>query len=156
MTDAVTKNLGIKDTIPNVLGSNHHPYHLLCKSYTVEALDSSHLNALAEVEKSVKQQEIFEGINHSIKSFFPGKSALVEAGIEALLNLITDCKSGRHALKLNFDHICEQEGITKSVFLDQQRQFAKLEKAAAALMEAKDLLTILLDEVEAANQLIEA
>ena len=29
MTDAVTKNLGIEDMIPNALGSNHHPYHLL-------------------------------------------------------------------------------------------------------------------------------
>ena len=34
----------------------------LCKSHTVEALDRSNLNMLAEVEKSVKQQEIFEDI----------------------------------------------------------------------------------------------
>ena len=56
MTDVVTKNLGIEDKIPNALGSNHHPYHLLCKSHTVEALDRSNLNVLAEVEKRVKQQ----------------------------------------------------------------------------------------------------
>ena len=88
------KNLGIEDTIPNALDSNHHPYYLLCKSHTVEALDCSNLNVLAEIEKSVTQQ-IFEGISPSIKSFFRRKSALVEAGIEALLNLITHNKSGR-------------------------------------------------------------
>ena len=93
MTNAVTKNLGIEDTIPNAFGSNCHPYHLLYKSHIVEELDCSNLNVLAEVEKSVKQQEIFEGINPSIKSFFHGN--LVEPGIEARLNLIMHDKSGR-------------------------------------------------------------
>ena len=93
MTKAVTKNLGIEDTIPNALVSNHHPHHLWCKSHTVKALDRSNLSVLAEVEKSVKQQEIFEGINPSIKSFFHGN--LVEPGIEARLNLIMHDKSGR-------------------------------------------------------------
>ena len=64
---------------------------------------------LAEVEKSVKQQEIFEGINPSTKSFFCGKSALVEAGIEALQNLIIHEKSGRSCSQVDFfDHICER------------------------------------------------
>ena len=112
------KNLGIEDILSNALGSNHHPYHFLCKSHTVEALDRSNLNMLAEVKKSVKQQEIFEGINPSIRFFFPGKSALVEAGIEALLNLITHDKSGRSCSQADlFDHICEREGITKSIFI---------------------------------------
>ena len=31
MTDAVSKNLEIENIIPNKIGSNHHPYHLLCK-----------------------------------------------------------------------------------------------------------------------------
>ena len=55
-----------------------------------------------------------------------------------------------------FDHICEQEGVTKRAFLYQQRQFAKLGKALAALMKAKNFLNILLDEVEATNQLLKA
>ena len=72
MTDAVRKKIGIENTIPNALGSNHHPYHLLCKSHTVETVRSN-LNVLAEVEKSVKQGEIFEDINPSIESFFHRK-----------------------------------------------------------------------------------
>ena len=54
MTDTVTKNLRTKDTISNALGSNHDPYHLLCKSHTVEVLDRSNFNVLAEVEKKEK------------------------------------------------------------------------------------------------------
>ena len=77
MTDSVTKNLGIEDTIPLALGSDHHPLHLLCKSHTVEAIDKSNLEVLARIEKSVNQQQIFESINPGLKSFFRGKTAVV-------------------------------------------------------------------------------
>lgn len=50
MTDAVTKNLGIEETVPGALGSTHHPFHLLCKSHTVEAIDRSSLQVLAKIE----------------------------------------------------------------------------------------------------------
>ena len=127
------------------------------QSHTVKALDRSNLNVLPEVEKSVKQQEIFEGISPSIKSFFHGKGALGEAGMEVLLNLITHDKSGRSCFQADlFDHRCDQEGITTRVFLYQRSRFAKFGKAAAALMEAKELLIIWLDEVEATIQLTKA
>ena len=63
MTDAVTKNLEIEETITKALDLSHVPLHLLCKSHTVEALDKSSLEVLNEIEKSVKQHEIFEKIN---------------------------------------------------------------------------------------------
>ena len=84
MTDSVTKNLGIKDTVPEGLGSTHHPYHLLCKSHTVEALDRSSLEVLSKIEKSVSQQQTMEGNNPALKCFFRGKAAIVEAGIDAV------------------------------------------------------------------------
>ena len=61
------------------------------------------------------------------------------------------------ALKLIFliTYVCQKKCVTKIVFLYQQKRFAKLRKAAAVLMEVRDLLTILLDEVGAMNQLIE-
>ena len=95
MTDAVTKNLEIEETIAKALDSPHILLHLLCKSHTAQALDKSTLEVLNEIEKSVKQQEIFEKINPVLKSFFRGKKALVEAGIEALLSLITHDKSAK-------------------------------------------------------------
>ena len=56
----ISKNLGIEDTIPAALGSTHHHHHLLCKSHTVEALDKSNLEVLANIEKKVDQREVFE------------------------------------------------------------------------------------------------
>ena len=157
MTDAVTKNLKIEDTIPEALGSTHRPLHLLCKSHTVEALDRSNLKVLAGIEDSVNQRHIYGSINPGLKSFFRGKVATVEAGIEALLSLITHDKSGKSSSQADtFDYICEREGVTQRIFAYQQRRFAKLGKAAACIVQAHDILTMLLDEVKSTNQLIEA
>ena len=140
MIDAVTKNLGIEGTIPAALGSQHKPHHLLCKSHTVEALDRSNLEVLSKVEKNVNQQGTLESINQALKSFFRGKTALVEAGIVALLPLITHNKSTNSCSQADlFEHICEREGVTKRVFLYQQQRFAKLGKSAPAILEAKDI-----------------
>ena len=148
MTDSVSKNLGIEETIPHALGSEHHPYHLLCKSHTVEALDRSNLEVLSALEKKVNQQAVFKSINPALRSFFRGKAALVEAGIDALLTLITHNKSANSCSQADlFDHICEREGVVKRIFLYQQRRFAKLGKVAASILQALDMLTMLLDEI---------
>ena len=132
MTDAVSKNLEIENNFPQKIGSEHHPYHLLCKSHTVEALDRSNLKVLSMIEKKVNQRAIFENINPGLKSFFRGKTALVEAGIESILNLVTHDKSAKSCSKADlFDHICEREEVVKRMFLYQQRRFAKVGKAAA-------------------------
>ena len=157
MTDAATKNLGVEDLIPVALGSDHHPLHLLCKSHTVEAIDKSNLEVLSQVEKDVRQQQILESINPALKSFFCGKTAVVESGIDVLLKLITHNKSGNSCSQADqFDHICEREGVVKRVFLYQQRRFAKLGKAAASILNAKDILLMLLDEIQVTNQLTES
>ena len=102
MTDTVTKNTEVEETIAKALDSSHIPSYLLCKTYTVEALDKSSFEVLNEIAKSVKQQEIFETIHPALKSFFCGKTALVESGIEALLSLITLISLLNPAPKLTF------------------------------------------------------
>ena len=105
MTGAVTKNLGMEDTILDALGSKHHPFHFLCKSHTVEAIDKSNLQVLAKIEKDVHQQDTLECINPALKSFFRGKAAIVEAGIDALITLITHNKSANSCLQADlFQH----------------------------------------------------
>ena len=157
MTDAVTKNLKIEDIVSEELGTTYKPMHLLCKSHTVEALDRSSLDVLYEIEKTVKQREILEGINPSLKSFFRGKKTTVEAGIEALLALVTHDKSGKSTSLANlFYHICERDGLVKRIFLYQQRRFAKLGKAAASLVKALPTLQKVIDEADHTNQLIES
>ena len=157
MTDSPTKNLGIEETIATSLGSNHIPLHLLCKSHTVEALDRSNLDVLSKVEKDVKQRETLEKINPRLKSFFRGKTATVEAGIEAILKLVTHNKSANSCSQADlFERICEREGQVKRIFLYQQRSFAKLGKAAASILNAKEILNMLLDEIQSTNQLTES
>ena len=92
-----------------------------------------------------------------MKSFFLGKKALVQAGIEALLSLVTHDKFVKSCSQADlFDFICEREGVNKRVFLYQQRWFTKLGKAALLILEAKDVLQMLVDEVEGTNQLVES
>ena len=141
MTDTVTKNLEREETIAKALDSSHIPLHLLCKSHPFEALDKSSLQVLNEIEKSVKQQEIFEKINPALKSFFCGKKALVEAGIGALLSLIIHDKSPKSCSRASlFYFLCEREEVSKRVFLYKERQFTKLGKVALSILEAKDVL----------------
>ena len=82
---------------------------------------------------------------------------MVEAGIEALLALVTHNKSANSCSQAEFfEFICEREGVVKRIFLCQQRRFAKLGKAAACILEALDIFNLLLDEVEGTNQLVES
>ena len=74
-----------------------------------------------------------------------------------MLTLITHTKSAKSCSQADlFDHICERENVSKRVFLYQQRRFAKLGKAAASILQARDILTMLLDEVDGTNQLVES
>ena len=89
------RNVPERNFCKATIGSNHHPMHLLCKSRAVEALDRSNLDVLYRIENSVKQREMFETINPSLKSFSHGKETVVEGGIEALISLVSDDKSGK-------------------------------------------------------------
>ena len=71
------KNLEVDKMVPQIIGSNHIPYHILCKSHTVEKLDKSNLDLLSNLQKSVSLGEKFESINSALKSFFCGKIAIV-------------------------------------------------------------------------------
>ena len=80
----------------------------------------------------------------------------MDAGIEALLDLVTHDKSDRScSLADHFSSIC-QRGVIKRISLYRQRRFAKLGKAAASLLEALPVLRKFLDETKATNQLVEA
>ena len=49
-----------------------------------------------------------------------------------------------------------ERGVTKRIILYLQRRFAKVGKAAACILEARDILSMLLDEVQFTNQLVES
>ena len=157
MTDAVAKNLKIEDGIAQQLGSDHIPKHLLCKSHTVEALDDSNIKVLAEIEQSCKFRQNLEAMFPAIKRFTRGSLSVVVTGIITILNWISHHKS---ALPTNvadlFDKVCEEEGRTRTFSLYQQRRFAKLGYLAGAILDAMDLLVILLDRVPDQNLHVES
>ena len=78
MTDTAAKNLQIENSVASELNSQHKPMHLLCKSYTVEALDRSNLDVFTKIEKQVNQCGTLENINPNLKSFFRGKKTVVK------------------------------------------------------------------------------
>lgn len=157
MSDAVSKNLQIETTVAEALQSKHKPYHILCKSHTVEKLDKSNLLVLNLLEKEIKLREKFESVNPYLKPFFRGKDAIVEAGLQALLKLVAYDKSGNScSLADEFDYIVEREGKVKYMSLYHQRRFAKLGYSAASVLNALPLLTMLLNETEKNNLLVQA
>ena len=76
MTDAVSKNLKIGQLIADKLETSYVPFHLLCKSQCVEALDHSNLEILGNIEKQLCLQTKLKGVNPSMKSFFRGQKAI--------------------------------------------------------------------------------
>ena len=111
MSDSIAKNLLLEKTVAKSLNSTHKPYHILCKSHTMEKLEKSNLSVLNELEQSMKLRNTLASINPALKTFFRGKAAVVEAGIYALLKLVTYDKSANScSLTDEFDYIVEREG----------------------------------------------
>ena len=69
MTDSLEKNLHIEKGIAKELKSNHVPYHFLCKTHTVEALDRSNINILANLEHALKFREALKSMSSGVKSW---------------------------------------------------------------------------------------
>ena len=157
MTDAVSKNLGVENIVSQNLDSTHIPHHLLCKSHTVEGLDTSNIKVLASIEQSLKMCQGFEELNPNLKSWFCGEKAVFLTGIKCLINLISHDKSA-HSTNLaeEFDHIVEREKQVKHIGLYKERRITKLGYVCAGLVDAMPMICILLDETHLVNQHVEA
>ena len=69
MTDSVEKNLHIEKGIAKEPKSDHVPCHFLCKAHTVEALNQSNINALANLEHALKFREALKSMSSGVKSW---------------------------------------------------------------------------------------
>lgn len=67
MANGAIKILKIENSIASELNSQYKTMHLLCKSFTVEALDRSNLDVLSKIGKQVNHREILENINPNLK-----------------------------------------------------------------------------------------
>ena len=122
MTDSVEKNLHIEKGIAKELKSNHVPYHFLCKSHTVEALDRSNINVLANLEHVLKFREALESMNSGVKSFLCEEKAVVLCAIKCILSFVSHDKSAASTNQAElFDCILHSEGKIKHLSLYQER-----------------------------------
>ena len=158
MTDSVAKNLEVEKIVPRIIGLNHIPYHILCKSHLVEKLDKSNFDVLSKLEKSVSLREKFEFINPALlQPFFHSKIAIVESRTSALLHLVAYDKSANScSLADAFEYTVEREGKVKYLSLYHQSRFAKLGCSAVLILEVLTLFQMLLNETEMDNLLVQA
>ena len=110
-TDPVEKNLHIKKDITKELKSNHVPYHFLCKAHTVEALDRSNINVLANLEHALKFREALKSMNSGVKSFLRGEKSVVLCAIKSIVSFVSHEKSAALTNQAElFDYILHREG----------------------------------------------
>ena len=121
MTDSVQKNLHIEKGIAKELISNHVPYHFLCKAHTVEALNRSNVNVLANPEHALKFREALESMNSGVKSFLRGEKSVVFCAIKCILSFVSHDKSAASTKQAElFDYILHREGKIKHLSLYQE------------------------------------
>ena len=87
------KNLHIGEGIATALGSEYTPFHFLCKALTVEALDRSNIDVLAQFENALKFREALESINPGVKSFLRGEISVALCAIKSILFFVSHDKS---------------------------------------------------------------
>ena len=157
MTDSVSKNLGIGKEIAKKLGSKHIPNSLICNAHVVEKFDATNLEVLADIENKVGLRKRLEAVNPSLRPFFRGQKAIVLAGIQAVLKLVTHDKSGNTvSLAEEFDDLLQRENLVKHMTLYKERRFTKLGYTAASILCALPQLRTLLHETWKNNLLVEA
>ena len=114
MSDAVTKNLGVPKGVSEQLGTAHIPLHLLCKSHTVEALDTAITHVLSECEVSVDLRGKIEAINPRTKQFNRSDPCLAVSGVRSVCSLVSWGKASSSTnLVHEFNRILEEEGALK-------------------------------------------
>ena len=147
MTDPMSKSLKIEDFVAVKLGSKRKLYHLLCKSHIVEKLDASNIDVLAAFEERLKLQQCLEAINPALKPFFRRKKAVVVAGIQVILKLVSYDEGGNSSsLAKEFDVITERGSAVKHMSLHRERRFTKLRYSATSILQTFPLLQSLLEE----------
>ena len=156
MTDSVEKNLKIEDEIAEKLKSNHKPFHTLCKAHTVEALDWSNIEVLAQLDKKVGFRNALESINPTIKSFLRGEKAVAVSAIKTILKFVSHDKSATSTNQADlFDYVVEREKKVKHISLYQERRFTKLGYSCASIVDTLPFIQMVVDETHLNNQHVE-
>ena len=156
MTDAVRKNLHIEDGIARALKSEYKPFHLLCKSHTVEALDRSNIEVLANLENKLNFRSILMSICPATMSFLRGEKSIALTGLKSILSFVSHDKSAASTNQADlFDFVLEPEGKVKHLSLYKERRFTKLGYSCASILDAYPYLEMVINETHLSNQRVD-
>ena len=157
MTDAASKNLQVEYLVAEMLGSEHIPIHLLCKSHTCEKLDETNIQTLCEIENKINLRKQFEKREPQLKSYLRSSKAVVLAAINALLKLVAQEGDGKTtSLSDTFELILEEDKVYKSYSLYKERRFSKLGYTAGAIFDCLPQFEKLLERTHLNNLLVRA
>ena len=89
--------------------------------HTVEALDQSNINVLANLEHALKFRVALKSMNSGVKSFFHGEKSVVLCAIKCILSFVSHDKSAAstNQAKLFYYILCH-EGKVKHLSLYQE------------------------------------
>ena len=157
MTDAVSKNLKIKDGDAEALQSRHVPYHILCKLRTCEKLDTDNLTTLSQLEAKVGLRGVLLKREPQLKSFLRSKKSVVEAALEALLKLVAHEDDGNTIpLADLFTLKLEEAGAHKTFSLYKEKSFTRLGYQTGAVYDCIPYFGQILNDTPLNNLLIRA
>ena len=157
MTDAVSKNLKVEYLVAEKLGSEHVPYHLLCKAHTCEKLDECNEITLVKIEEQLKIRETIEKREPRLKSFIRKSKSVTKAAMAALLQLVSRGGDGKStSLCDDFTQILEEDGAYRTFSLYKERRFTKLGYTAGALYDCLPHFNKLLERTHLNNLLVKA
>ena len=156
MTDAVSKNLKVEIEVAAQLGSNHIPYHLLCKSHTCEKLDESNIQTLSIIENRIGLRKQLEQREPRLKSYLrSSKSIVAGTVIKALLKLVAREGDGKTtSIADDFDLILEEDKVYKTYSLYKERRFSKLGYSAGSIYDCLPQFQKALERTNKNNLLI--
>ena len=155
MTDAASKNLKVEYLVAEKLGSEHVPYHLLCKAHTCEKLDECNETTLVKIEEQLKIRETIEKREPRLKSFIRKSKSVTKAAMEALLQLVARGGDGKStSLCDDFTQILEEDGVYRTFSLYKERRFTRLGYSAGALYDCLPQFKKLLERTHLNNLLV--
>ena len=129
--------------------------YVLCKSHTCERMDSDNLTTLSIIKSKIGLRDLILKRELLLKPFLRNKKCVVEATMEALLNIVSTEGDGKtNSLGPLFDLKLEEDGVHKSFSLHKEKRFARLGYQAGAILDCQSYFRKVLDETPLNNLLV--
>ena len=155
MTNSVSKNLHVEESVAATLNSTHIPFHLLCVSHTCEVFDRGNMAILKNAEEKLGLREKLIARMPALKSFLSAGKSVTVTALEALNKLVSNDGHVSSQWEL-FEKLLLDKKKTKKQSQYRERRFAKLGYVASTILHHIDDYEDLLKDTKSNNQLVQA